>query len=170
MKLGFISEWYPFRNGIKTWAGSFLCSRTIFIVAAAQHTIWSTFCAMPTPTLELTPDELAKREAGPAMMESLKFCLGRRFFVTVTGLSGLAPPQVLPGDVVVIFLGAPVPQVLRKCNGYYQLIGECYVHGVMGGKALAGLTKEITQMVPEHRVRPFHGGNPGYTLEWFELR
>jgi hypothetical protein len=40
----------------------------------------------------------------------------------------------------------------------------------MGGEALVGLTKEITQMVPEHRVRPFHGGIPDYTLGWFELR
>ncbi|OCK78086.1 HET-domain-containing protein [Lepidopterella palustris CBS 459.81] len=153
--------------------GVFFVGEQFFIVGPAQETIWPTFRAVPTPTLELTPEELAKREAGPATMEDLKFCLGRRFLMTAGGLFGLAPPQALPGDIIVILLGAPVPQVLRKHDGYYELVGECYVHGVMGGEALADLKKDITQIVPEHRVRPFYkdiSGNSGLTLDWFELR
>lgn len=148
----------------------FFVGEQFFIVGPAGDTIWPTICSIPTPTLKLTPDELAKREACPATMESLKFCFGRRFLMTTNGLFGLAPPQALQGDIIVIFLGAPVPHVLRKYDGYYTLVGECYVHGVMGGEALAYLSEEIKQKVPGHRVRPCHEGISGLSLQWFELR
>lgn len=90
--------------------------------------------------------------------------------MTTNGLVGLAPPQALPGDIIAIFLGAPIPQVLRKYDGHYELVGECYVHGVMSGEVLADLREEIAQNVPGHRVRPFYKGVRGSSLQWFELR
>ncbi|PMD29684.1 hypothetical protein L207DRAFT_444914, partial [Hyaloscypha variabilis F] len=43
-------------------------------------------------------------------------------------------------EIVCIFLGGNVPFVLRARNdSKYQLIGECYVHGVMDGEALKGI-------------------------------
>ncbi|KAI7083247.1 hypothetical protein KC356_g7716 [Hortaea werneckii] len=63
---------------------------------------------------------------------------GRVMFVTSTGFLGLAPHGTREGDVVFVVRGIDVPLVLRA-NGddtSYELIGECYVQGVMEGEAL----------------------------------
>jgi hypothetical protein len=52
---------------------------------------------------------------------------------------GRIPPGSRPGDLIAMFLGAAVPFVLRKCEshaGEYQLVGECYLHGMMQGEVL----------------------------------
>jgi hypothetical protein len=55
---------------------------------------------------------------------------------------GLAPQSVREEDLICIVYGCSVPVVLRKIfideeNGtyYYELIGECYIHGMMDGEA-----------------------------------
>lgn len=61
----------------------------------------------------------------------------RRFFVDDGGLIGLAPSGALEDDTVALFLGAQVPFVIReRGDGKYQLIGECYVHGIMDGELI----------------------------------
>ena len=90
--------------------------------------------------------------------------------MTKSGLLGLAPPLAIPGDIIAILLGAPVPHVLRKKDSCYTLVGECYVNGVMGGEALAHLSKEIALQVPGHRVRPFQKSKSTAPLEWFLIR
>lgn len=67
-------------------------------------------------------------------------CGGRRFCTTGTKRIGLTPPKAEVGDVVCIILGLQVPYLLRWCGSKnaYELVGECYVHGVMFGEALAG--------------------------------
>ena len=41
------------------------------------------------------------------------------------------------GDKIVVFRGARVPYVIRELeNGNYNLIGECWVQGMMEGEAL----------------------------------
>jgi hypothetical protein len=63
---------------------------------------------------------------------------GRRPFITSSGRLGLGPAAMLPGDRVVVFFGAELPFILRKDNeGYYQVIGEAYVHGIMDGEIMA---------------------------------
>ena len=62
---------------------------------------------------------------------------------------GLFPRGTQAGDGICVFFGALVPFVVRphKSSGSYQLIGECYVHGIMDGEILQmpGLeTEEIT--------------------------
>jgi hypothetical protein len=37
------------------------------------------------------------------------------------------------GDSIVIFRGARVPHVIRKRGDDWELIGDCYVHGIMHG-------------------------------------
>jgi hypothetical protein len=74
---------------------------------------------------------------------------------------GLAPTAADTDDVICILDGCSVPVVLRLCTRdmgtgmeepeeYYQLVGECYVHGMMDGEA-----KEMAS---------------GYVEEEFELR
>ncbi|KAJ3528242.1 hypothetical protein NM208_g7335 [Fusarium decemcellulare] len=51
---------------------------------------------------------------------------------------GVVSRSVELGDVVCIFIGAQVPHVLRPTGkGTYELMGECYLHGVMDGEVLA---------------------------------
>lgn len=61
---------------------------------------------------------------------------GRRFFATIGGYMGLGPPGMRPGDLVCVFLGGPVPWVIRREGNEYILIGECYVHGCMNGEVI----------------------------------
>ena len=62
---------------------------------------------------------------------------GRRFCVTQEGYTGLVPTSAAKGDSICVFLGSAVPFVIRKTGSdKFSLVGECYVHGMMDGKAL----------------------------------
>ncbi|PVH80545.1 hypothetical protein DL98DRAFT_515399 [Cadophora sp. DSE1049] len=60
----------------------------------------------------------------------------RVLFQTGKGYIALGPVITQPGDIVCLFHGGNVPYVLRPTAGYYQLVGECYVHGIMNGEAM----------------------------------
>jgi hypothetical protein len=61
---------------------------------------------------------------------------GRKFCHTEKGYFGQVPRDTAPGDLVCIFSGGGVPFIVRKQNETYQIIGECYIHGIMNGEAL----------------------------------
>ena len=50
------------------------------------------------------------------------------------GYVGLAPRGIRQGDVVAILEGGNVPFVLRQRGPYWEVVGACYVHGVMFGQ------------------------------------
>ncbi|KAG6118132.1 hypothetical protein E4U14_007178 [Claviceps sp. LM454 group G7] len=58
--------------------------------------------------------------------------------VTREHLMGLVPLLAKQGDLIVVMHGCDVPYVIRHTQeqGYYQLVGEAYVHGVMNGEAM----------------------------------
>jgi hypothetical protein len=66
----------------------------------------------------------------------------RRVFITKDGYLGLGPEGLRIGDHVFILSGSNVPFALRaldkKKTGefqtQYQLVGDCYVHGIMNGE------------------------------------
>ncbi|KAF5693038.1 heterokaryon incompatibility protein (het-6OR allele) [Fusarium denticulatum] len=61
----------------------------------------------------------------------------RRVFLTDEGHLGLAFSSALEGDSVWVVSACPVPLVLRpRADGTYQLVGDCYVHGIMEGEAV----------------------------------
>lgn len=62
---------------------------------------------------------------------------GRVMFASATGWVGLAPYGSREGDVIFVAVGADVPYVLRPCEEGYELIGECYVQGIMDGEAMS---------------------------------
>jgi hypothetical protein len=63
---------------------------------------------------------------------------GRRFCVTQKGFMGLAGQLAKEGDEIAILLGAGIPFVIRKGeHGRYSIVGDCYIHGIMEGEALA---------------------------------
>jgi Heterokaryon incompatibility protein (HET) len=59
----------------------------------------------------------------------------RRLMVTTKGYLGLAPPETKTGDLICILYGGQLPFVLRGAGTRFELIGEVYVHGIMGGEA-----------------------------------
>lgn len=52
------------------------------------------------------------------------------------GYIGLVPANTEKGDQVAILSGAGTPYVIRKTKEEKMLlVGECYIHGAMNGKA-----------------------------------
>jgi len=87
--------------------------------------------------------ESAEHEGLLAWRRELDHAVGkRRLFRTDTGLLGLGPIDMEVGDGVWILAGGGTPFVLRGASrdATYQLLGEAYVHGIMHGEAVEGLT------------------------------
>ena len=75
---------------------------------------------------------------------------GRRLFVTESGHLGIGPMNLQPGDLICVLIQAEVPFALRSKRIvnrkrlfwepeqiHAELVGECYVHGIMDGECLA---------------------------------
>lgn len=61
----------------------------------------------------------------------------RQFFKTKEKRLGWVSKRALRGDVVCVLLGGAVPFVLRRGVGdQWQMIGECYIDGLMRGEAI----------------------------------
>jgi len=72
------------------------------------------------------------RQAGFVRLRSLY----RRLFVTKGGYMGLGPPQMQSEDQVFLVRGSRTPLVFRHGKlGRYELVGDCYVGGIMQGEA-----------------------------------
>ncbi|KAM0798112.1 heterokaryon incompatibility protein-domain-containing protein [Usnea florida] len=73
-------------------------------------------------------------------LESVRtYCSKRSFIITEEGYIGIAPRATKPGDRVCVLLGCRTPLLLRKTSGLQsQVVGECYIHGVMDGEAFLG--------------------------------
>ena len=71
----------------------------------------------------------------------------RVLFTTKKGLVGIGPPYIQPGDLVCIIIGAQTPFLVRKSKSateqapMYEVVGDCYVHGLMNGEGL-GMGRE----------------------------
>lgn len=65
--------------------------------------------------------------------------MDRRIARTNDGSLTLVPKTSQTSDVVAVFQGVAVPFILRKGeNDTYQVVGTCYVHGLMDGKIFEG--------------------------------
>jgi hypothetical protein len=62
-------------------------------------------------------------------------CQYRSLVFTEMGYMGLGP-NCQVGDLVCILFGGEVPFVLRPSEGYYRLVGDVYIHGIMEGEAM----------------------------------
>jgi len=63
----------------------------------------------------------------------------RAIAATESGYFGPVPEGARQGDSLCILLGARVPFVLRFDDGYWILVGESYIYGLMAGEALDGI-------------------------------
>ncbi|KAH7068522.1 heterokaryon incompatibility protein-domain-containing protein [Paraphoma chrysanthemicola] len=84
-------------------------------------------------------------------------CNKRKFFFTKKELFGMGPGALKIGDWLAILQGADVPFILREVEMgrdqnkplppdlKFELVGECYAHGMMQGQAVRGreLTRDI---------------------------
>ena len=68
-------------------------------------------------------------------------------FETVNGLIRWVPSIALPGDKIAILFGCDMPLVLRTRSGKYEVIGGCFVDGLMNGEIAEEV--ESGSLVPE---------------------
>lgn len=80
--------------------------------------------------LGLTPSKIQQIGFPPSSVLSNY----RRMIRTRKGYIALAPRYAQPGDWIGVFAGGKVPLVIRQDGSHWQLIGECYVHGLMKGE------------------------------------
>lgn len=67
------------------------------------------------------------------MLESAR----RRVFLSSAGYYGLGQETLRAGDTLCLLLGGDSPFIIRDAGlGYYELVGESYVHGLMHGEFL----------------------------------
>lgn len=73
---------------------------------------------------------------------------------TRQGYVGLAPAAARAGDEIAVLVGCCVPIVLRRNEGksIWQVVGECYVHGIMNGEVLRTAVKERREHLVEDIV------------------
>ena len=63
--------------------------------------------------------------------------MGRRAARLQSGTLALVPQTSELTDVLAVFQGVPLPFVLRpNGEGTYQVVGICYIHGMMDGEAM----------------------------------
>ena len=71
--------------------------------------------------------------------------LNRHFAISHLGYIGLVSQYAHAGDLICIILGAVTPYVLRPIESAgeicYELVGDCYIHGLMDGEGMALLAK-----------------------------
>lgn len=75
------------------------------------------------------------REASPFGKVSLSpVHENRRMFRTADGYIGLGPRDMRSGDRIALFSGGKMPLVMRESGTGLELVGDCYVHGIMHGE------------------------------------
>jgi hypothetical protein len=77
---------------------------------------------------------------------------GRVLFTTEGGLLGLGPDGMAVGDQLCLLPGARVPFLLRKSEKLravpsWNLVGECYVRGIMHGERFNEEDKQVIRMI-----------------------
>lgn len=68
----------------------------------------------------------------------LALCSGvhnRRMARTDQGMIGLVPSMAKDDDFIALFKGGKLPLVVRPKDGDWEVIGDCYMHGMMEGFA-----------------------------------
>ena len=117
--------------------------------------------AVLQPAENQIPDHSPGTEAYNFLIAENFYSAERSFVETREGYIGLAPQTAQPGDQVCILLGCDKPMLLRPASNFqYQVIGECYIHGLMQGEALLGPLPGYYQVVEiwEERYSGFcHG-------------
>lgn len=96
-------------------------------------------------------------EARTFAMAAYQYREDRVFGATTSGYVGVLPDDTRRGDSVAVFLGSNLPFVLRADgNGMYELVGPCYIHGIMDGELFdsqAGESKVKPEFIKDLVIR-----------------
>lgn len=104
--------------------------------------------AILQPGERWVPDYSPGTQAGKFIGCVRGYCKNRSFIKTSEGYIGLASRHTQPGDLISVLLGCRTPMILRPTtDSRYQVVGSCYVHGLMDGEAFLGLLPEYYQTV-----------------------
>lgn len=103
-------------------------SETINLISKLTHSTSSA-------ELDITATYNALKTACAPIAPSLRhWSQGRRFAIARDHLASV-PDAARVGDLICIFVGGRVPVIVRpRADGYFELIGECFVHGIMHGR------------------------------------
>lgn len=101
-------------------------------------------CAADLPIIRGVVDKAIRMEQPPsAIFDRILYdgiissLTNRTFFITADGYVGLGSPEL--GDEIWVLSGGDTPFILRPSvsdSGCHQLIGSCYVQGLMDGEAM----------------------------------
>ncbi|KAM7184773.1 Heterokaryon incompatibility protein (HET) domain containing protein [Naviculisporaceae sp. PSN 640] len=99
--------------------------------------------------VQVLQDAWAPREGKKKHEDYPTMAYGRRLGKTKGGYLALLPGVTRVGDVVALCEGGKTPLVLRS-RGYgnlFELVGDCYVHGVMNGEMFRPVELSILTLV-----------------------
>ena len=84
---------------------------------------------------------MGKAEQNPELAEIVRRCclnvMSRAFFTTDSQYFGFGPNCTAAGDQIFLLIGSDVPFILRPAGENFELVGPCYVHGIMYGEGLS---------------------------------
>jgi hypothetical protein len=93
-----------------------------------------------------------RSEAISKAMDLLMSVYDKAFLVTEDKQMALGPVIARPGEVLCVFFGHHMPDLLRPTKQRYRFLGPCYVHGCMHGESIDRLDRG------------------DFEEEWFELQ
>jgi len=76
----------------------------------------------------------------------------RRLMTTSQGYVGYASKHARPGDTICVILGCCDPMILRKNGDYLEIVGLCYVAGIMNGEIM-GMVQTGEREIVEMKIR-----------------
>ena len=83
---------------------------------------------------------MEKAQQDPKLADIVQSCRvkmgSRAFFTTDSRHLGFGPNCTAAGDQIFLLIGSDVPFILRPADNEFELVGACYVHGLMYGESL----------------------------------
>ncbi|SMY23377.1 unnamed protein product [Zymoseptoria tritici ST99CH_1A5] len=93
-----------------------------------------------------TPDPTQTRQDTDHLTTIAAQCNNRRLLHLSNGNLAIGPEGTQAGDCVCVFLGVETPMLIRPLDDHsWQLIGQCFVAGVMHGEAIERVDWETVQ-------------------------
>ena len=78
--------------------------------------------------------------------KAIEIARERRFCMSESGCMGWIPKAGKEGDIISVLCGCSVPVLLRPRGNAYEVIGTCYIHGIMDGEAVAAAQNHMQQI------------------------
>lgn len=105
---------------------------------------------VPVEEMATNHDDVRLEEAARGFEHPVVFVQGGRVLGIIgsQGLIGSFPKETRVGDIVAVFLGEELLVVLRPVEGAemgFELVGMCYVHGIMDGEWITHMTGDQGQ-------------------------